>query len=135
MKWNCTYENDKSYLVGWLFAFTLADRRSEPWLGTNLNVEREGVRTLFNMFFSHAVKVFLNLATETVVQLNQLHALHEFVQFVLGRGHISVEIVANLKDHDERRKSIQNMLEAESTIPRVFACKKNCGTIKLSKKF
>lgn len=74
------------------------------------------------MFFSHAVKILLDLVTKTMVQVDQLHASHEVVLSVSQIGYVPDAIIPSLKDYDEQRNIIQNIPVGETTTRRFFAC-------------
>lgn len=76
------------------------------------------------MFFSHAVKVLLNLSTESAVRVGQSYASHKVRLNVPRCNYLPVEIISNLKDYDKQRKIIQNTPVLEKNIQRVFACEK-----------
>lgn len=73
-------------------------------------------------FSSLAVKVLQDLITETMVQVGQCNASHEAVLALHRRGFVSGEVIPSLKDYDKHKYIIQNIVVAENTIQRVFAC-------------
>lgn len=75
------------------------------------------------MFYSHAVRVLLDMVTETLVQVGQSYTLHEVVRAVFWSTYAPGEIVLPLKDYVEQRNIIESISVAESTIQRVFAWK------------
>lgn len=85
------------------------------------------------MLYSHAVKVVLDLVTETKVQVGQRFASHEVALAVSWSVYVPGATVPNMKDYDERQNIIQNIPVAGTTIQGVFAWE-GFGSIEAMKK-
>lgn len=64
----------------------LGDRRSVLSLVINPSMDSGTVERLFKIFYSHAAKIQLDLATETMVPTDQRSEAHEAVLAVLRIG-------------------------------------------------
>lgn len=66
------------------------------------------------MFFSHAVKVWLDQETKTVVLKDQPYASFQVVLAVFQKIYVSDEIVPRLEDYNRQCTTIHNIPVAEN---------------------
>lgn len=87
------------------------------------SVKGVNVEQPLKMFSTRAFKVFLNVLTETAVQVCLQHEIHKVVVPRSRSGHETGGVVPSWKDYAEQKNNIQNISLAETTILQVLTCK------------
>lgn len=99
-------EEHGSYLKKLSWSTSLGDVRSELPLKNNPSPESGNIERPFNMLYSHAIKVLLDLVTEAEVQVGQPYAPQESVCPVSPIDNVSSAFVPDLTANAEQRNII-----------------------------